>query len=138
MPEPARVLLVSDDPAVRQLLGAVLTREGMNVRRSRDAEDALRVVATESHQFVVVDLVNRGFDASLLISLVRSEATARLILINPATESESESGSHDVAYVTIEGVMEPHHLARVVELIRGFERAALEQHLAPYFTPSSG
>jgi DNA-binding response OmpR family regulator len=70
---PATVLIVEDDPSLRQLYEKVLTLEGYAVIAAEDGVEALRHVETVAVDAVILDLVmprldgrsvKRGFDAN--------------------------------------------------------------------------
>lgn len=123
MPESAEtVLLVSDDPAVRQLLGAVLERDGMVVHRSDDTEDALRRIVAETHRYVVIDLVTRRLGPLPLIHQLQAGDRSRLILIVHASDADlGQIIESDVARVEVHGTIEPDDLSLVVRAMRKVE-----------------
>jgi signal transduction histidine kinase/CheY-like chemotaxis protein len=54
--EPRTVLLVDDDPAVAETLRAMLTREGLHVRRAETGKEALLILARDSFDAVFLDV----------------------------------------------------------------------------------
>lgn len=54
---PARVLVVEDEPDIRNLLSLHLTREAFEVRTAGTGTEALREVKTRHPDFVILDLM---------------------------------------------------------------------------------
>ena len=60
MAGPARVLVVEDDPDVRDLMTVILSDAGYAVSTAGDGEEALRVAAETPPDAVVLDLLLPG------------------------------------------------------------------------------
>ncbi len=54
--EPASVMVVDDDPVIRELLAAFLTQRGYQVLTARDGEAALAVVNEKSPGLIILDI----------------------------------------------------------------------------------
>jgi CheY-like chemotaxis protein len=61
------VLLVDDDPMVRETYEAILKTEGWSVLTASDAEEALQVVATEDPSAVLLDVQMAGRDGLAVV-----------------------------------------------------------------------
>jgi two-component system phosphate regulon response regulator PhoB len=72
------VLIVEDDEAIQELVAYNLTKERFKVTRVATGEDAVRKLATESFNLVVLDLMLPGMDGLEVCRSIRK---------NPATES---------------------------------------------------
>ena len=68
----ARILVVDDDPSVRALLRDVLELEGHAVRVAADGYAALRAVAQERPDCVVLDVMMPGMDGHEVLARLRS------------------------------------------------------------------
>jgi CheY-like chemotaxis protein len=68
----ATVLVVDDEPAIREMLGLVLEMEGFHVVTAGDGVDALRVVAKEPPAVVLTDLMMPNLDGYGLIDRLRA------------------------------------------------------------------
>jgi len=68
----ARVLVVDDDPAIRQLLTDVLEMEGYEVSVVGDGVSAVRTVTADSPDFVVLDVMMPGLDGFGVLSAIRA------------------------------------------------------------------
>ncbi len=56
----ARILVVDDEPVLRELMGRVLTDEGHEVDVADDAEDALKMVKSKRYRLIVLDIKMPG------------------------------------------------------------------------------
>ena len=61
-PAPARVLVVDDDPGIRDVLTDYLIRQGFEARGAADAREMDRLLAQRSADVVVLDLMMPGED----------------------------------------------------------------------------
>lgn len=68
----ATILVVDDDPGIREILHFVLAAEGFTVRTAVDGIDALRLVEREPPAVVVTDLMMPRLDGWTLIEQLRS------------------------------------------------------------------
>lgn len=83
----ANVLVVEDEPALAEFVGFTLQREGHQVRRTADGEDALRVFGMWQPQLVVLDLVLPGLDGLEVCRHIRRRGSVP-ILITSAKDTE--------------------------------------------------
>ena len=125
---PKRVLVVEDDPAIRELISLHLKLEGYGVVPSENGSEALRLARTERFDLLVLDLMLPGLDGISLCAAIRRESanTDSPILMLTARREEAdkvlglETGADD--YLTKPfGVRE--FIARVRALQRRHQRA---------------
>jgi two-component system, NtrC family, response regulator PilR len=74
MPEAARILVIDDEPALREVLSMVLTRAGYEVRDAPSGEAGLRVFAQWQPDLVISDLTMPGIDGLEVLRRVRLQA----------------------------------------------------------------
>lgn len=100
------VLVVEDEPDVRELLKFTLGRVGLDVQLAADAEEALRMLAIRLPDLVVIDWMLPGLSGvDLARHLRRDEATAKLplIMLTARSDEDDKLRSFDVGiddYVT--------------------------------------
>lgn len=81
-PRSNRVLVVDDEPAVREALGAALEAEGYEVALARDGQEALRSLKQERFDLVFLDvLLPRIGGASVLKAIKRRDPEAIVVII---------------------------------------------------------
>jgi Response regulators consisting of a CheY-like receiver domain and a winged-helix DNA-binding domain len=67
-----KILVVDDDPSIIELVSYNLAREGYDVLKAYDAEEALKVVGNESVDMFIVDIMLPGMDGFELVRQLRS------------------------------------------------------------------
>ena len=87
----ARILVVDDDPSVRALVRDVLELEGHDVRVAEDGYAALRAVAAERPDGVVLDVVMPGMDGHEVLARLRAMAGGRELPVVMLTASADDA-----------------------------------------------
>jgi DNA-binding response OmpR family regulator len=131
-----RVLVVEDEPAIRELISLHLKLEGHGVVPSGDGAEALRLARAEKFDLIVLDIMLPGLDGISVLSAIRREsanqATPILMLTARRDEPDKvlglETGADD--YLTKPfGVRE--FVARVHALQRRHQRTEPAEHALP-------
>lgn len=80
---PYLILIVDDEPMMREVLGDVMTSEGYRVRCAKDGQEALEVVAIEPPDLIVSDVAMPGVDGVELVRRLRGRgADVPVVLIS--------------------------------------------------------
>ncbi|HWX95971.1 MAG TPA: response regulator transcription factor [Solirubrobacteraceae bacterium] len=89
-----RLLVVDDDPAVREALALVLDLNGFDVTTAVDGREAIRTLAVNSHDAVVLDVLMPGLDGLEVCRRLRAtgDRTPVLMLTARAEVSERVAG----------------------------------------------
>ena len=69
----ATVLVVDDDPAVREILGRSLSREGFRVETAADGASALRAAREQSPDVITLDVMMPGMDGWAVLTALKSD-----------------------------------------------------------------
>ncbi|HEX4186752.1 MAG TPA: response regulator transcription factor [Solirubrobacteraceae bacterium] len=85
-----RLLVVDDDPAVREALALLLDLNGFEVTTAIDGRDAIRTMAVESHDAVVLDVLMPGIDGLEVCRRLRSTGDRTPVLMLTARSEVSE------------------------------------------------
>ncbi|RNL78923.1 response regulator transcription factor [Nocardioides marmorisolisilvae] len=98
-----RVLLVEDDPDVRETTALVLGRHGFDVRTAADGFRGEEIFAAEPFDVLVVDIAMPGLDGLSLTKRLRAESSIPILLLTARdlpgdVVTGLESGADD--YVT--------------------------------------
>ncbi|MEO8455205.1 MAG: response regulator transcription factor [Sphingomicrobium sp.] len=120
----AKVLVVDDEPQIRTLLKATLTRAGYSVVEAGSGREALNAKTIDKPDLVLLDLGLPDRDGLELVTLLRNEPRTALIVISARDQTEQKVAALDLGaddYVTKPFDTEE-LLARV--------RASLRQRLA--------
>jgi DNA-binding response OmpR family regulator len=126
----ARILIVEDDPIIRQTVDYALRRAGFDTLTAEDGTEGLRLALAEFPDLIVLDLMLPGIDGYRFAEEVRRKDTEVAIVMVTALDQERDkvrgldAGADD--YITKPFSMEE-LLARVrANLRRVRERVALE------------
>ena len=119
----ARVLVVEDEPAIRELLSLHLRLEGYGVVPSADGAEALRLARAERFDLIVLDIMLPGLDGISVLGAIRresaNEATPILMLTARREETDKvlglETGADD--YLT-----KPFGIREFVARVRALQR----------------
>jgi len=121
---PPKVLIVDDEPQIRTLLKATLSRAGYAVIEAANGREALSAKNIDKPDLVLLDLGLPDRDGLELVTLLRQEPRAALIVVSARDQTEQKVAALDLGaddYVTKPFDTEE-LLARV--------RASLRQRLA--------
>ena len=81
IPEAKTLLVVDDDPAVRESMEELLRFEGYRVLTAADGEVGLRMVRGELPDLVVLDVAMPGLDGFRVATLIKTDPTLQHIPI---------------------------------------------------------
>jgi two-component system OmpR family response regulator len=119
----ARLLVVDDEPNIRELLAASLRYAGFDVVVAADGSEALRAAARHDPDLVLLDVMMPGVDGFEVVRRMRGEGRDVPVLFLTARDS-----THDkVTGLTLGGddfVTKPFSLEEVVARIRALLRRA--------------
>ena len=94
---PAEVLIVDDEPAVREVLARLLTAHGYRVRCAEGGADALQELARETPDLLVLDLMMPDCDGAAVLTAVRATPATRYLPVLVVTAQEI--GPEDLAWL---------------------------------------
>jgi DNA-binding response OmpR family regulator len=80
------VLVVDDEPMVREVIARYLEREGMRVHELSDGDDALGWLQTERPDLLVLDVMLPGTDGLAILRAVRAMGDTPVILLTARAE----------------------------------------------------
>ena len=70
---PPHILVVEDEPDIRELLSFTISRAGFDVREAENAEDAIKMLDVGTPELIVIDWMLPGMDGIDLAKWLRSE-----------------------------------------------------------------
>jgi DNA-binding response OmpR family regulator len=114
-----RLLIVDDDPAIRDILAAVLRRDGWNTECVADGDSAIQRLDTESFDLVVLDLVMPRGGGEDVIRFIRERGIAtRVIVVSALTEDRRQDLDPTIVSVMLQKPIELNDLRTVVRAVR--------------------
>ncbi len=84
--QPSRVLVVDDEPMVREVVTAYLEREGFLVACAATGPEAVRAIDTGRPDLVVLDVMLPGLDGLEILRRLRAASTIPVILLTARAE----------------------------------------------------
>lgn len=110
-----RVLVVDDDPAVRETLRELLERAGLQVRTAADGREALQRVSEEAPNLILMDYQMPEMDGVACCEALKASPETRRIPVLLATRSQVDLSSLTFA----DGfLVKPYHQDVLFSLVR--------------------
>lgn len=126
-----RILVVDDDPHIRQLIALQLKQGGYHAILAQDAQEALTLLETQEVSAAVVDVMMPGMDGFELTTILTEDLDIPVILVTAKGQLEDKakgfaSGSEDYLVKPFE----PEELLfRIQAILRRYGKA-MKQHLS--------
>jgi two-component system phosphate regulon response regulator OmpR len=133
MPDAATILVVDDDPEVREMLHEYLTKRGFIVLTADGGESMRRMMAEHAVDVVVLDRRMPAEDGLSLVRFLREHSSVGIVMLTAASEvgdriAGLEIGADD--YVT--KPFDPRELlARLHSVLRRIDAAAAAESAVP-------
>lgn len=126
----AHLLILDDDPGIRDTLAAILRHDGYAVRTAGQLDDALAVLGAVSCDLILADLHCAGDDGRDLLAELRDIAPHAIIIVltSYATLDTALHALRAGAYAYLSKPTDIEELRLTV--VRGLERRRLERELA--------
>ncbi|MGE5552523.1 MAG: response regulator [Betaproteobacteria bacterium] len=130
---PRKVLVVDDEPAIRELVQFNLKRAGLTVVPAADGEEALALFRTHRPDLVLLDLMLPRLDGFTVCRRIRDESRVPIIMLTARTSEQDrveglEMGADDY----LSKPFSPRELvARVKAVMRRAEERSSDQAAAP-------
>src|SRR5438067_13777400 len=94
--KPPLVLVVDDEPQIRTLLKATLTRAGYTVVEAASGREALNAKSIDKPDLVLLDLGLPDRDGLELVTLLRQEPRPALIVVSARDQTEQKVAALDL------------------------------------------
>jgi DNA-binding response OmpR family regulator len=82
----AEVLVVDDEPMVREVVARYLERDGLRVHELGDGDEAMAWLGTHRPDLIVLDIMVPGADGLSILRRVRADGDVPVILLTARTE----------------------------------------------------
>ncbi|SFE27402.1 DNA-binding response regulator, OmpR family, contains REC and winged-helix (wHTH) domain [Paenibacillus algorifonticola] len=82
-----RILVVDDDPHIRELIGHFLQQEGFEIVEAVDGLDALRILTDVKADMVILDIMMPGMDGWELCRKLREQTDLPLLMLTAKGEA---------------------------------------------------
>jgi DNA-binding NtrC family response regulator len=127
-----QVLVIDDEPGVRQLLTELLTKDGHQVRSAADGLDGLRAIMTATPDAVLLDVTMPRLGGIEALEAIRSlEPTIQVVMISGGTDIDVAKAALDGgAFDYVPKPFDPRHVRQVIQwalLMRSLDAEAESQ-----------
>jgi CheY-like chemotaxis protein len=126
----ARVLVVDDAPAIRELIAVNLELEGYVVDRAGDGEEALAAIARQRPDVITLDVMMPRLDGFATIERLRADPDTARIPVVLVTGRASAPDRARGEQLGVDGFLakpfEPAELLATIERLTGGARSASE------------
>jgi DNA-binding response OmpR family regulator len=98
-----RVLIVDDEPTVREVVGQYLELEGYSVIKAADGLEALRLAETSPPDLVILDLMLPGVDGLEVCRRLRATSAVPILMLTARAEEADQLAGFEIGsddYVT--------------------------------------
>ena len=131
--EDKTILVVDDEPNVREYLATLLKDAGFNVITAADGEEALSLIREKKPDFISLDLIMpRKSGHKLLYELRRDRELSRIPVLIVTAHAKTDLGKHDLEDILESSVMsgpgtylekpvDPHNYVRSIQRTLGVE-----------------
>jgi CheY-like chemotaxis protein len=113
-----RILIVDDEPALREILAAVLADEGYAVQTAADGRSALDLITTAPPDLVITDISMPRLDGwGLLVQIRQDDPTLPVLLISAIRPTFTGTGHPAPAADHTAFLAKPFDLAELLDLV---------------------
>ena len=111
-----RVLIVEDDPAVRQIVRVLLERDGIAVDIAEDGERATSLLRDNHYSVIVLDLLMPRMDGQGVISFIKEQRIDTPVVVVSAVP-DTMGLDPQIVRVVMQKPFEARELRRIVSAI---------------------
>jgi DNA-binding response OmpR family regulator len=112
-----RVLIVDDDPAVRQIVRVLLERDGVAVDIAEDGERATSMLRSQKYSVVLLDLLMPRLDGRGVIAFMREQAMETPVIVVSAIGDAAADLDPQLVRVVLQKPFEARDLRKVVAAV---------------------
>lgn len=112
-----RVLIVDDDPAVRQIIRVVLERDGVTADIAEDGEVATTMLRRNDYGVVVLDLLMPRLDGHGVMAYMRAHHIDTPVVVVSAVADDAENLDPTLVRVVLQKPFEARELQKVVAAV---------------------
>jgi CheY-like chemotaxis protein len=118
----APVLIVEDDPSIRNLVSVALRVRGVLSHQAKDGDEALRLLAEARYAVLLLDIMMPGTSGYGVVEAIASGAVPRptVVFITSAADVDRARLPQDIVHVLLR---KPFEVVRISELVSNFLEA---------------
>ncbi len=117
MNDQRRVLIVDDDPAIRQIVRVLLERDGVRADIAEDGERATKMLSSGEYGAVLLDLLMPRLDGHGVIDYMRAHGIATPVIVISAVGDSATDLDPQLVRVVLQKPSEARDLRKVVSAV---------------------
>ena len=117
MSEQRRVLIVDDDPAIRQIVRVLLERDGVRADIAEDGERATKMLTDGKYAVVLLDLLMPRLDGHGVIAYMREHHIETPVIVISAVGDTASDLDPQLVRVVLQKPFEARDLRKVVRAV---------------------
>jgi two-component system alkaline phosphatase synthesis response regulator PhoP len=83
---PPKILIVDDEPGIRNLINAYLRNEGYELQEAVDGPSAVKIAQSFKPDLIILDIMLPGMDGLEVLNLIRQQSDPYVIFLTAKTE----------------------------------------------------
>ena len=112
-----RVLIVDDDPAIRQILRVLLERDGVRADIAEDGQRAVKMLEAGGYAIVLLDLLMPRMDGRGVIAYMREHHIETPVIVISAVGDAATDLDPELVRVVMQKPFEARDLRKVVSAV---------------------
>jgi CheY-like chemotaxis protein len=100
------ILVVDDEPQIREIIDRTMQKEGWNVLQAQDGIEALEIVRQKPPQLILLDLMMPRMDGFEFLSELRKMPLGRDLPVIVITAMDLSSGDHQRLNGSVEQILQ--------------------------------
>ncbi|MDQ3263329.1 MAG: response regulator [Myxococcota bacterium] len=117
-PPPFRILLVEDEPVIRELVRSMLTDGEVTVEVAASGTEGLRLAKSQSFQLILLDVVLPQMDGITLCRLLRADAALATVPVYMLTAKARKADMEAATQAGADGyIQKPFRGAELMALV---------------------
>lgn len=89
MSDKAKILIVDDEPLIRDALAFKLTKDGYDVDTAEDGEKAIQKIETDTYEIIISDIMMPFISGFELVKILKERGTDAPVLMLTSLNSET-------------------------------------------------
>lgn len=116
----AKILVVDDDPHIRELVRVFLTKEGFNVLEASDGKSALTLLESEKVDLIILDIMMPNMDGWELCRELRTYYSDLLPILMLTAKGETGQKVKGFELGTDDYMVKPFEPAELIARVKAF------------------
>jgi two-component system, OmpR family, phosphate regulon response regulator PhoB len=124
---PFKILLVEDEPVIRELVQSMLADDGVEVQAASNGPEGLRLARTSRYDLILLDVMLPELDGITICRLLKSEPATRGMPLYMLTAMAKKADIENALRAGADGyIQKPFKGKELIELVQHLQRTGRE------------